>query len=126
MKRKLIKPVPFLTLGKEYEVSDSVVNPVSGNTLLYVQGHWYRADFFSPASPIFPYVLRDLLSQANQVARRVGKRARNGATQTDWFFRKENGRWQGKIYLDRYFKEEERLISLYGTKEFSNVNSPDK
>ena len=124
MKRKLIKPVPFLTLGQEYEIHSSLVNPVSGNTLLYIQGHWYYAEFFSPASPIFPYVLRNLLSQANQVASHVGKRARWGATQAN--FSKETSRWKNKTYIDRYFKEEERLISLYGTKESSNVNSPNK
>lgn len=126
MKRKLIKPVPHLTLGQEYTVSGSIVDPATGNTFFYIQGHWLGAEFFSLPSPIFPYILRDLLSQANQVARHVGKRAKWSATQTNWFFRKGKGRWQGKIYLDRYFKEEDRLISLYGTKESSNVNSPNK
>jgi hypothetical protein len=118
MKRKLIKPVPFLTLGQEYEVSSTVVNPVNGNILIYVQGHWYRDSFFSPADPTFPYVLRDLLAQANQVARHAGKRARWGAKGAIQFCDSP----QGRFYISRYFKEEARLISRYGTKEPSNVN----
>lgn len=118
MKRKLIKPVPFLTLGQEYEVSGTVVNPVSGNTLIYVQGHWYRDSFFSPADPTFPYTLRDLLAQANQVARHAGKRARWGAKGATQFSNSP----RGQASITRYFKEEERLIAKYGTKDPSNVN----
>lgn len=122
MKRRLIKPVPFLTLGQEYEVSGTVVNPASGNLLIYVQGHWYRDSFFSPADPTFPCALRDLLAQANRVARHAGKRARRGAMQADRLFSQKIDSTAGKVFLARYFKEEERLIARYGTKESSNVN----
>lgn len=62
-------------------------------------------------SPKFPYILRDLLELGNSLEPRVGKRARFALQEAS---RRTPKSKQNVMYLNRYFREEERIMNCYG------------